>query len=131
MGDPATVAYSFRVLGVDDANDLCALRKLFTEQGSIFIEAGSAEEGLEIMQLGAGFDIVISNYRLLSMNGIDFLSFVSDLQPESLRILLSDQASQLAIMDTFEFHIANLLISKPWNNDELITLIDACSSQKL
>ena len=113
-----------RVLGVDNENNvLCSLRRLFIEHDIVFIDAASAAEGLEIVGLGGHFDVIISDYQLPGMNGIGFLSAVRDLRPETLRILLRVPSRE--DMVAFDTGIVHFRVSKPWDNMELLALIEA------
>ena len=113
-----------RVLGVDNENNvLCSLRRLFIEHDIVFIDAASAAEGLEIVGLGGHFDVIISDYQLPGMNGIEFLSAVRDLRPETLRILLRVPSRE--DMVAFDTGIVHFRVSKPWDNMELLALIEA------
>ena len=113
-----------RVLGVDNENNVrCSLRTLFNEHDIVFIDAASAAEGLEIVRLGGHFDVIISDYQLPGMNGIGFLSAVRDLRPETLRILLRVPSRE--DMVAFDTGIVHFRMSKPWDNMELLALIEA------
>ena len=115
-----------RVLGVDNENNvLCSLRRLFIEHDIVFIDAASAAEGLEIVWLGGHFDVIISDYQLPGMNGIEFLSAVRDLRPETLRILLIGRVPSRENMGAFDAGIVHFRVPKPWDNMELLALIEA------
>lgn len=115
-----------RVLGAGNENmALCSLRRLFIEHDFVFIDAGLAAEGLEIIQLGVRFDVIISDYLMPDMNGIEFLSAVRTLQPEALRILLTGQMPRQEITAAFDAGIVHFQVLKPWDDSELLALIEA------
>jgi YesN/AraC family two-component response regulator len=58
------------------------------------------------------------------MNGIDFLTLASEQQPQTLRILLSGHAPGKEIETSLESGIASTFISKPWDNDQLLALVE-------
>ena len=61
------------ILAIDDElSILNSLRRIFVEAGCIFIAVGSGTEGYEVMRLGSEFDVIICDYRMPGMNGIDF-----------------------------------------------------------
>lgn len=122
-----------RILAVDDeSNVLSSLRRLFFELDFDFVDAGSAAEGLETIQNGSGYDVVISDYQMPGMNGISFLSAAREQQPKALRILLTAQVPSLEIAAAIEFGTVNIHLSKPWDNDELLAVIERwCSLNRL
>lgn len=65
------------------------------------------------------YDLVITDYRMPSMTGLDFLREAIGQQPEIARIIISGQADLptvvAAINDTQVFRF----VSKPWNDGDL------------
>ena len=64
-------------------------------------------------------DLVISDYRMPEMNGIDFLSEVVAAQPDVARLVLSGQADLDAVVDAINRVQIFRFISKPWHDFEL------------
>ena len=61
-----------RIICVDDEqNVLNALERLFIDTDYRILTATSGEKALEYMNSGAGAQIVISDYRMPRMNGVD------------------------------------------------------------
>lgn len=69
------------------------------------------------------FDIVISDWRMPVMSGIAFLGELIAIQPNIARLVLSGYGEFLPEMDAINrvkiFHF----LGKPWNNEELRTLL--------
>ena len=116
-----------RILCVDDErNVLRALERIFLDDDYEIVLAGSGEEGLEIMEESGAFQVVISDYRMPVMNGVEFLKAVYERWPETVRIVLSGYADAGAIVAAInEGHIYKF-IPKPWNDDELRVTIQNC-----
>lgn len=73
-----------KILAVDDEPSvLNSLRRIFVEADCVFIAVGSGAEGLEVLRLGSEFDVIISDFRMPGMNGIDFLTLAGELQPHT------------------------------------------------
>ncbi|MDD2367148.1 MAG: response regulator [Desulfuromonadaceae bacterium] len=114
-----------KILAADDENAILnSLRRIFVEADYIFVGVDSGSEGVAVLRQGRSFDVIISDYRMPGMNGIEFLTFATELQPESLRILLSGQAPGKEIVEALNSGVISRYIEKPWNNDELIALIE-------
>ncbi len=108
------------ILCVDDeANVLKALRRLFMDEDYDILTAESGEQGLEILDETPGVQVVISDYRMPTMNGVDFLKKVYERRPETVRIVLSGYADTASIVSAINEGQIYKFIPKPWNDDEL------------
>ena len=109
-----------KILFVDDEkNVLRSLERVFMDDDYEIFTANSGEEGLQILKEQGVFQIVISDYRMPGMNGVEFLREVYSLWPETVRIVLSGYADSGSIVAAInEGHIYKF-IPKPWNEEEL------------
>jgi len=117
-----------RVLCVDDErNVLRSLERIFLDDDYEIVTAGSADEGLEIMaKSGDSFQVIVSDYRMPVMNGVEFLKAVYERWPDTVRIVLSGYADAGAIVAAInEGHIYKF-IPKPWNDEELRVTLQNC-----
>lgn len=116
-----------KILCVDDErNVLRALERIFLDDDYEIVLAGSGDEGLKTMEESGPFQVVISDYRMPVMNGVEFLKAVYERWPETVRIVLSGYADAGAIVAAInEGHIYRF-IPKPWNDDELRVTIQNC-----
>jgi two-component system NtrC family sensor kinase len=117
-----------RILCVDDErNVLRSLERVFLDDDYEIVIADSGEEGLQIMETaGDSFQVVVSDYRMPVMNGVEFLKAVYANWPNTVRIVLSGYADAGAIVDAInEGHIYKF-IPKPWNDEELRVTIQNC-----
>ncbi|MEI7843781.1 MAG: response regulator [Gallionellaceae bacterium] len=70
------------------------------------------------------FDLVIADYKMPEMNGIEFLKKFGALQPDASRLVLSGEADIEALVRTInETHIYRFL-AKPWEKAELLSSIE-------
>jgi two-component system NtrC family sensor kinase len=113
-------AEQIKILCVDDErNVLRSLERIFLDDEYEIVLAGSGDEGLKIMEDSGPFQVVISDYRMPVMNGVEFLKGVYERWPDTVRIVLSGYADAGAIVAAInEGHIYRF-IPKPWNDDEL------------
>ncbi len=116
-----------KILCVDDErNVLRALERIFLDDDYEIVLAGSGDEGLKIMEESGPFQVVISDYRMPVMNGVEFLKGVYDRWPETVRIVLSGYADASAIVAAINEGHVYRFIPKPWNDDELRITIQTC-----
>lgn len=123
-----------KILCVDDErNVLKALRRLFMDEDDYDIMlAESGEEGLEILAEENDIRLVVSDYRMPGMNGVEFLSQVFEKWPDTIRIVLSGYADTAAVVEAINLGQIYKFIPKPWDDDELKAVIaDALLHQQL
>ncbi len=116
-----------KILFVDDEpNILSTLRRLFLDEDYELLTADSGEEGLAVLQENRSVQVVVSDYRMPGMNGVDFLKKVHDGWPDTVRIVLSGYADTAAIVSAINEGKIYKFIPKPWNDDELkVTIANA------
>lgn len=123
----------YRILLVDDEpNILSALRRCLAaiDAGELDGEAlkvemfTSPEKALERSE-EQDFDLVISDYRMPGMDGVEFLSAMMELQPAVPRMICSGYADRDAIIAAVnEVQLARF-IGKPWVDEELAAAVVA------
>jgi two-component system, NtrC family, sensor kinase len=115
-----------KILCVDDEeNVLKALKRLFFDDDYEIITAASGAEGLAILEK-ENAQIVISDYRMPAMSGVDFLKEVCRRRPETVRIVLSGYADISSIVSAINEGQIYKFIPKPWNDADLkVTVANA------
>lgn len=111
-----------KVLVVDDEQYvLNALRRELNE----FFEIETFDKPADALEHSRkiSFDLVIADYLMPDMDGIEFLKQFRLLQPDASRLLLSGKADINALIRTInETHVYRF-IAKPWEQTELMTSI--------
>lgn len=69
------------------------------------------------------FDIVISDYRMPEMNGVDFLRAFKEMQPDTVRLVLSASTEFETLMNAINQAEVFRFIPKPWQAAELTEII--------
>ena len=104
----------------DETNVLRALGRLLRDYDITALT--SAEEALLVAK-EVKFDLVISDFKMPSMNGVEFLIKFMKLQPNSIRMILTGYAdlesAQTAINEAGVYRFIN----KPWNNIEITNAV--------
>lgn len=110
-----------KILCVDDEpNVLRALRRLFMDEEHLeLLVAESGADGLDILAQEEGVAVVMSDYRMPGMNGVEFLRQVHDSWPKTMRIVLSGYADTASVVEAINVGHIYKFIPKPWNDDEL------------
>jgi DNA-binding NtrC family response regulator len=109
-----------RILCVDDEPHILNVvrRQLYDEDYEVHT-ALTAEEGLMILRRVRPVHVVLSDYRMPGMNGIEFLRCVSLDWPEAVGIVISGFADTSAVKQAMEQHGLFAFIPKPWKAEEM------------
>jgi len=116
-----------RVMLVDDEHGILnALRRILARNASaeldrygIKIEAfDSPVRALQRVREVA-FAVVISDYRMPDMSGVELLSQIKPLQPSAVRMILSGYADLPTLIAAINDAQIHCFLSKPWDDDEL------------
>ena len=114
-----------KILCVDDEkNVLRALCRLFMDDDYEVLTAGSGKEGLKILEEHQNIQLIISDYRMPEMDGVEFLKHACERSPETIRIVLSGYADTAAVVAAINEGQIYKFIPKPWNDDELKVTIN-------
>jgi len=122
-----------RILFVDDErNVLRSLERTFLDEDYEILTANSGAEGLQTLQEVSPIQVVISDYRMPEMTGVEFLREVCKKWPDTVRIVLSGYADTASIVSAINEGEIYKFIPKPWNDDELkVTIINALERYNL
>ena len=121
------MADMIKILCVDDErNVLKSLRRLFMDEDDyeVFV-AESGAEGLEVLEEEGDIRMIISDYRMPEMTGVEFLHQANEKWPETVRIVLSGYADTAAVVEAINEGQIYKFIPKPWNDEELLSTVSA------
>ena len=111
------------VLFVDDEkNMLRCVNRLTMEEEYELVTASSGDEGLGILE-ERPVKVVVSDYRMPGMNGVDFLKRVKEKWPFTIRIILSGFADVDTAMRAINEGEIYKFLPKPWDDDFLLVTI--------
>ncbi|MDD2335713.1 MAG: response regulator [Geobacteraceae bacterium] len=111
---------TIRILFIDDeANILRSLERVFIDDEYEILTARSVSQALEILSNLSPVQVVVSDYRMPQMNGVELLRTVREKWPETVRAVLSGYADTEAIVSAINDGQIYRFIPKPWNDTEL------------
>jgi len=113
------------VLFVDDERFILnAIRRLYQKRGDLrCLFASSGPEGLEILKREE-VCVVVSDYLMPAMHGIEFLDRVRSIQPDTTRIMMTSHNDFSIAVDAINKSEVHRFIKKPWDNKELTDIVD-------
>ncbi len=112
-----------RILLVDDEpNVLKALTRLLKKYDITSLTC--AEEALALAK-EITFDLVISDFKMPGKNGVDFLIKFKQIQPDSIRMILTGYADLESAQNAINEAGVYRFINKPWNNIEISNCVES------
>lgn len=119
-----------RLLLVDDEQEVIdALYRVFRKLDVTLYSANSGEEALDILSKER-IDIVISDLRMPTMDGNQFLRKVAATYPEVVRMMLTAHTEIEQIITAINEGRIWGYLKKPWNNRELLIAVEQALSHK-
>jgi len=112
------------VLLVDDEEMvLTSVRAYLTLETEFTIHAYSEpEEAVKFLQSNP-VDVVVSDYLMPRMSGIQFLMKARELQPEVSRVLLTGHADKHSAIQAINDVGLYQYVEKPWDNAQLLMVV--------
>jgi response regulator RpfG family c-di-GMP phosphodiesterase len=108
----------YKILVVDDEPaNLRLLERLFSGEYDV-VTATSGGEGLELLALHE-FAVIISDQRMPSMTGVEFLKRAADMRSQTVRIILSGHTDVDDLVESINSGVVYKYITKPWLNPDL------------
>jgi DNA-binding NtrC family response regulator len=93
----------------------------FKNKGCFIRAAESAEEGLKAIK-EEQFDIIISDFRLPGINGLDFLKLATVTHPNAVHILITAYRDEYMFSEAVRLGVAEF-IQKPFSVKALVALL--------
>lgn len=113
-----------KIMFVDDETQvLKALVRTFMDTDYYVCCAESGKQALELMEKD-NFDLIVSDMRMPNMDGYQLLCEMKARYPKTLRIILSGYSDERVVLKALQRNIAKFYIFKPWENDNLVKLVD-------
>ena len=115
----------------DEPSMLNALLRELRGEGYELLTAASGTEALQMLQTRE-VPVVLSDHRMPGMSGVEFLTQVRALWPDSVRMVLSGYADIEAITNAVNHGNIYKFLNKPWDSAELrATLAEAFAQHEL
>jgi len=102
----------------DEENVLNSLLRLFRAENYEISTASNGKDGLELVK-EKNFHLIISDYRMPVMDGIEFLKHVTKISPDTIRMILTGYTDvNVAVSAINEGHVYKFMV-KPWDKELL------------
>jgi two-component system, NtrC family, sensor kinase len=112
----------------DDEHVRRALRRVLRRARCRVLDAPDAETALRVLA-AEPVQVVVSDYRMPGMSGVELLREVKDRWPRVQRVLLTGQADSAAIEEAVNQSEIFRFIWKPWDDGHLLITIQSAVDQ--
>ncbi len=119
-----------KVLLVDDEpNVIKSITRILHEEPCEIITANSGRQALELMAT-TPVDVIVSDERMPGMSGVELLSAVSRIYPETVRIILTGHANTQLVFQAINDGSIYRFLTKPWDDEEFVAVIRHAMAMK-
>lgn len=119
-----------KILVVDDEiYFLNSIKRTLKKEKFEVLCAASAKDAFEVLK-NEKIELVISDYRMAEMNGIEFLKEVFKQYPDTIRFMLTGETNMEIAMQAINEGAISRFFTKPCNIFELAITIDEVLKQK-
>lgn len=109
---------NMKILLIDDDEWIRDSLSIFFEaEGCRIVSVETAEEGLEALR-SQSYDIIITDYKLPGMDGIEFLKQIQSSQQNAKKIMITAYKSEAVIQEAKKAGVQHL-IAKPFTSDTI------------
>jgi response regulator RpfG family c-di-GMP phosphodiesterase len=109
----------------DEAGIRNALKRLFADSRYNVLIAASASEALELLRNNT-CALIVSDNQMPGGSGIELLYKARQLAPDTVRVMMTAYADLETAMNVINQCEAYRFVVKPWDNHELVELVDNC-----
>ncbi|MEJ2616431.1 MAG: HDOD domain-containing protein [Ignavibacteriaceae bacterium] len=121
----------FKILFVDDEEPvLSSLKDLLEGKEFECYYYSLPKDALRFLR-STKVDLIVSDMKMPEIPGKDFLILASDISPESIKIIVSSYEEKPVVLDMLANGIAHYYFMKPWDNDDLLAVLDKFSNINL
>jgi len=122
------VTAAIRILVVDDVRlVLASLRRLLERAGFQVATAESGAAALALLEKEP-VDMVVADFMMPGMNGIELLRVVAQRWPRARRAMLTAQADQELLDRSLADGLLHAAFTKPWSNKDLVDALKALAA---
>lgn len=112
-----------KILFVDDEeNILAAFRRQLRKEFNLET-ANSGPEALEALSLHGPFAVIVTDYRMPRMDGIEFLKQAQEICPDAVRIMLTGQADLNTAIEAVNNGNIFRFLTKPCPTEKLVSAV--------
>lgn len=118
-----------KILFVDDEQQLLAGLKLNLEEEFDVTCANSPAAAIEAMKNEEDFAVIVTDYRMPGMNGVDLLQMAKELRPDTVRMVLTGFADINIVTDAINEGSVFRFLRKPCPTSKMRLALEGALAQ--
>lgn len=118
-----------KILFVDDDTNILAAFKRNLRSHYDVVTAENAVKAISIMKEQEPFPVIVSDYNMPQINGIQFLAICRQIAPDTVRIMLTGQAQVQMAIDAVNNGSLFRFLTKPYATVTLIEILKSAVAQ--
>jgi EAL domain-containing protein (putative c-di-GMP-specific phosphodiesterase class I)/CheY-like chemotaxis protein len=119
-----------RILAVDDDPLIRrAIERILRRAGHEILQASHGDEALRLAE-DRSFDVALVDYQLPTLDGLEVLQRLRELQPACLRVLVTGQLDLPLIMEAVNRGEVTRVVEKPFESQRLIQAVEESLSAR-
>ncbi|MGH6691818.1 MAG: response regulator, partial [Gammaproteobacteria bacterium] len=87
------------------------------------LRAGGGEEALALLRAEPEVAVIVTDYRMPAMTGVELLRRSQELAPEAVRIVLTAYTDVDSLMEAINTGRIYHFVAKPWDPKELLVVV--------
>ena len=112
-----------RILFVDDESFILFSLRRFFRQNNIEVDVETdCFKAVDLIRENK-YKVIISDFKMPSMNGAQFLEVAKEISPESIRLVLSAYINQESLLEIVNKSEIYRYVTKPWRDQDLLNII--------
>jgi two-component system response regulator len=124
------IDYKIRILHIDDNRLDRELVKEFLSAPKYQISEAVTRKELEELLNTEDFDIVLSDFNILGLNGLEVIDIVKKLKPDLPVILVTGKSSEVVAVEALKKGAVDYVIKSPKHIRRLPNAVDAVLEKK-
>ncbi|MDJ0621517.1 MAG: response regulator [Desulfocapsaceae bacterium] len=120
---------SDKILFVDDEVQILNSMKRQLRKRFQVVTAESGQEALEIMKTAGPFSVIVSDMRMPVMDGVQLLTTIKDMYPDTVRLMLTGNADQETAIEAVNKGQIFRFLNKPCPTSMLVTSLALAQRQ--
>lgn len=119
-----SMSENIKILIIDDEIKIInVLKRILQKSNYEVLSTTESNEAITIID-NTKIDMIICDYNMPNLNGIDVLKYSKQTQPDAVRILITGYSDANIAIAAINEGDVYYYISKPWKNDEVIKIIE-------
>lgn len=120
---------AYKILMVDDEPlVLAGYRRLLRNYFKVHTATG-AQDGFKLLEDNGHFAVVIADYLMPGIDGLEFLLKARQIAPDTVRIMLTGKGDQQVATDAINITNIYFYLNKPCSDDELLAAVIAAAEK--